>query len=106
MKVLLDECVPAPLARSLDGHDCVTVQLAGWVGIKNGDLLLCAERAKFDVFITADKNLRYQQKLTDRTLAIIELLPDGLRRLRMATAAIMAGMVAIAPGDYRFVDVS
>jgi predicted nuclease of predicted toxin-antitoxin system len=105
MKVLLDECVPAPLARLLTGHDCTTVQLAGWTGIKNGQLLQHAEQAKFDVFITADKNLRYQQQLTGRALAILELSTNDLRRLRAATSAIAEALVGIHSDDYRLVEV-
>jgi predicted nuclease of predicted toxin-antitoxin system len=105
MKVLIDECVPAPLARLLTGHDCATVQFAGWTGIKNGQLLQKAELAKFDVFITADKNLRDQQQLTGRSLAILELSTNDLRRLRAAAAAIAKALVGIHPGDYRLVEV-
>jgi len=72
MRVLLDECVPRPLSKLLTEHQVVTVQQAGWAGIKNGDLLRQAE-GQFDVFVTADKNLRYQQMLKDRKIGIIEL---------------------------------
>ncbi len=60
MKVLLDECAPKYLKRVLTGHDVQTVQEIGWSGFENGDLLALAQ-TQFDVFITADKNLRYQQ---------------------------------------------
>jgi hypothetical protein len=60
MKILLDECVPAPIQRLLSTHVCITVQAKGWAGIKNGDLLRRAE-VEFDLFITSDQNIRYQQ---------------------------------------------
>jgi hypothetical protein len=63
MRILLDECVPWPMHKLLSGHACSTVQELGWGGIKNGDLLQRAE-GEFDVFITSDQNLRYQQNLT------------------------------------------
>ncbi|MBA4149736.1 MAG: DUF5615 family PIN-like protein [Verrucomicrobia bacterium] len=73
MKVLLDECVPRPIRTLLPSHEVSTVQQAGWGRISNGDLLLRAEE-RFEVFITSDKNLRYQQKLSSRRIGIIELL--------------------------------
>ena len=69
MKILLDECVPAQVRNALTGHDVTTVQLLGWTGIQNGVLLTAAKNAGFDLFILADKNLRYQQNLTGRKLA-------------------------------------
>ena len=69
MRILLDECVPWPMHRLLTGHACSTVQDLGWGGIKNGDLLQRAE-GEFDLFITSDQNLRYQQNLTGRRIAI------------------------------------
>jgi predicted nuclease of predicted toxin-antitoxin system len=60
MRILLDECVPGPMRKLLGGQSCSTVQELGWGGIKNGDLLQRAE-GEFDLFITSDQNLRYQQ---------------------------------------------
>jgi hypothetical protein len=62
MRVLLDECVPCPLRKLLPDHQVQTVQDAGWEGKHNGELLLLAQ-TRLDAFVTADKNLRYQQKL-------------------------------------------
>lgn len=63
MKILLDECTPRILKRRLSGFEVATVQEMNWAGIKNGELLALAED-QFDVFITTDRNLRYQQKLS------------------------------------------
>jgi len=71
MKILLDECVPWPMHRILKRHSCTGVQAQGWSGIRNGDLLQRAE-AEFELFITADQNIRYQQNLAGRRIAIIE----------------------------------
>ena len=65
MKILLDECVPSPLRKILGGHDWRTAQQMGWKNIRNGELLNLAE-GEFDVFITADQGVRYQQNLTGR----------------------------------------
>jgi len=72
MKILLDECVPWPMHRLLTGHDCTTAQKRGWGGISNGDLLQLAE-TEFDLFVTSDQNIRYQQNLAHRAIAILEL---------------------------------
>ena len=73
MKVLLDECVPRRLKRELLGHELLTGTEHGWSGIKNGNLLALAE-AEFDVFLTVDQNLKYQQNLTAFRIAIILLV--------------------------------
>lgn len=72
MRVLLDECAPRKLKAFLTvrGHDCRTVQEAGWSGIENGELLALAEPS-FDVLISIDKGLQYQQNLTGRRIAIV-----------------------------------
>ena len=72
MKILLDECTPRLLKRLLSGFEISTVQEMGWTGVTNGALLRQAED-QFDVFITTDKNLRYQQNLTGKQLAIVQL---------------------------------
>lgn len=72
MRVLLDECIDRRLAKDIEGHDVVTVPQAGWAGIKNGDLLRLAQ-AQFDVFVTADRNLSFQQHLPHFTIAVIVL---------------------------------
>lgn len=63
MRVLLDEQLPRHLARDIVGHDVSTVQQCGWAGFKNGDLLRVAADAGFEVFVTADRNLQFQQNL-------------------------------------------
>jgi hypothetical protein len=104
MKVLLDECVPWPLHRLLIGHECKSAQQSGWGGLKNGDLLGRAE-GHFDVFITADKNLRYQQNLATRNLPIVELSTNDLRRIQVAIPLIIAALSSIRPGDYRTIQI-
>jgi hypothetical protein len=72
MKILLDECVPWPMHKLFAAHDCTTAKKRGWGGIQNGELLRLAQ-GKFDLFITADQNIRYQQNLAGRRIAILEL---------------------------------
>jgi Domain of unknown function (DUF5615) len=72
MRVLLDECVPRALAKERAGHDVRTVSEAGWAGAKNGELLPLAA-GLFDVLLTVDRNLEYQQSFTGVRLAVIVL---------------------------------
>ena len=73
MKILLDECVPRKLAKEFEDHTVETVRSMGWRGIKNGALLQKVTQAKFEAFITVDKNLQYQQKIVDLPFAVILL---------------------------------
>ena len=72
MRLLLDESVPRRLRRALPSHEVMTVVEMGWGGIKNGDLLALAA-SRFDAFITVDKNLPYQQNLSNLALAVVVL---------------------------------
>ncbi len=71
MKVLLDECVPRKFKDSLSGHDCSTVPEEGFAGKKNGELLTLAESAGFQVFLTLDRGIEYQQNLHPRTITVV-----------------------------------
>jgi hypothetical protein len=74
VRILFDEDAPRPLRRHLVGHEIITVQEVGWAGIKNGELLrLTAENAS-DVLLTFDQNLRYQQNLAQRPLALVVII--------------------------------
>ena len=73
MNILLDESVPRLVKKRLTEFSITTVQEMGWSGMKNGDLLAVAEENQFDVFITADKHLQYQQNLSKSQLSFIVL---------------------------------
>jgi alkanesulfonate monooxygenase SsuD/methylene tetrahydromethanopterin reductase-like flavin-dependent oxidoreductase (luciferase family) len=100
MRVLLDECVPVQVARALAGHEVTTVQRMGWRGRENGDVLAAAEQAGFDLFVIADKNLRYQQSLAGRRIAILELWTNHRPTLEKHFARIRAAAEAVSRGDY------
>ncbi|MDP1581394.1 MAG: hypothetical protein Q8M02_14065 [Candidatus Didemnitutus sp.] len=104
MKILLDECVPWPVHRLLEGHDCTTAQRQGWGGLKNGDLLARAE-VEFDLFITSDQGIRYQQSLTGRKIAILELSTNDWRRIKAATALIQGVVSTLPAGEYRRLEI-
>jgi hypothetical protein len=101
VKILLDECVPAQVRNALLGHDVATVQQQGWTGIKNGDLLALAESAGFELFILADKNLRYQQNLRGRRLAILELWTNHRPTLERHFLLIRSAAESMTPSEYR-----
>lgn len=77
-RILLDECLPRDLKKSLGGHDTRTVPEAGWASKENGELLALAA-TEFDVFVTVDRNLTFQQNLTSLTIAVIVLVARGNR---------------------------
>lgn len=77
MRVLLDEQLPRQLARELTDHEVHTVQQRGWAGLKNGELLRNAAEAGFEVFVTADQNLEFQQNLSDSELFVLVLVAQS-----------------------------
>ena len=99
MRILLDECLPRRLKNDLRRHDCRTVPEMGWAGRSNGDLLALAEPL-FDVFLTMDANLHYQQNLLVRRLAIVVLRARSNRYADLAPLApsIDSAIEAIEPG--------
>jgi len=100
MKVLLDECVPLQVRNALVGHDVSTTQKMGWGGKSNGELLDTAEKSGFEVFIVADKNLRYQQNLSGRRIAILELWTNHRPTLEKSFVHIQKAVEKLKPGDY------
>ena len=99
-RVLLDHCVPRPLAALLFGVTIATAKQMGWTQLKNGELLAIAESAGFDVLITSDKNLRYQQNLATRRIAIIEMPTNRLSQLPRYAPQVNSLLATIAPGTY------
>jgi predicted nuclease of predicted toxin-antitoxin system len=73
LKILIDQNVSARLARLLTGHTATHASAKGWAELTNGDLLTAAEADGFEIFLTADKNIRYQQNLTGRRIALVVL---------------------------------
>jgi len=100
MLVLFDHSVPAPLVRYLTGHIVTEARTRGWDTLSNGDLLAEAERGRFDVFITADKNIQYQQNLSGRKIAVVVLSTPQWPLVRLHTEKIAAAVNEAAPGDY------
>lgn len=104
MRILFDHNVPLPLRRLLPGHDIVAAAERGWGELTNGRLLATAEQEKFDVFITADRNLVFQQNLSTRTLGIVVLSTQQLASLTDGLQAISDAIEHVAPGQCVQVD--
>ncbi len=100
MKVFFDECVPRPLRGLLPSHEIKTAQEMGWGRLRNGELLRRAEEAAFDVFITSDQNLRYQQNLTGRRIALLILSTNYWPTLRDQKGKIHSALALLQPGQY------
>lgn len=71
MRLLLDECLPRKLKNNFPGHECQTVPEEGWAGKKNGELLSLAEAAGFEVFLTIDRRIEFEQNLKMRRIALV-----------------------------------
>ena len=101
MKILFDQGTPVPLREYLPGHDIDTALELGWSELSNGELLDAAERDGFEVLITTDQNLKNQQNLAERKLAIIVLLSTSWPRIRSRVEDIQTVVETIALGDYK-----
>lgn len=99
MRILIDECVPRPIKRFLTGHDAFTVQQLGYSSYTNGELLALAE-GEFDLFITSDQNLSYQQNLAGRTLAILMLSTNDWDIIKVSEDSIPAAVNRILPAEF------
>jgi predicted nuclease of predicted toxin-antitoxin system len=104
MKVLVDECVPLKLARLLSGHQFSTVQARGWGSYKNGRLLTLAE-TEFDIFLTCDRNLTYQQNLRGRKIAILALSTNHWPTLKSNFTLVQTALDKITPGEFVRVEI-
>jgi predicted nuclease of predicted toxin-antitoxin system len=98
--VLLDECLPQRLGRELTGHEVRTVQQVGWAGVSNGELLRRAA-ADFDVFVTVDRNLTFQQSLSNLEVAVVVLVAvsNDIDALRPLMPRVMQALVTLRKGE-------
>jgi hypothetical protein len=106
MRIILDESVPQKLRLLIEGdHAVVTTWFQGWSGLANGALLNAAEEAGFELFITADQEIRYQQDLKGRKIALVVLSSNNWESVRAHVAAIMVAIKAATPGSYTEVEI-
>ena len=100
MRVLFDQGTPAPLRHALAGHSVETAFELGWGTLQNGALIAAAESRGFDVLVTTDKNLKHQQNLAARRLAVVVLSTTSWPRIRGATVKVLEAVSSAAPGSY------
>ena len=103
MKIIFDENVPLPLRQFFSAHEVTTVQAEGWAGVENGAILDRVYRA-FDVLLLADKNLRYQQNLSQRIVALVELPTNRWPALQALAPKIVQAVESALPGSYTVVE--
>ena len=100
MRILFDQGVPAPLRDSLRNHEISTAYECGWSTLNNGDLLDAADGARFDILITTDKNLRHQQNLAGRRIAIVVLPSASWPRIQRDLSMIGRAVEQASEGSY------
>ena len=105
MLILFDKGTPAPLRYSLEGHIVIEASERGWDRSGNGELLAAAESAGFEVLVTTDKNMRFQQNLPDRKIAFVVSGNSQWPVLRRYVERVVAAVNAATPGSYAEVDI-
>lgn len=100
MRILFDQGTPVPLKGFLSAHEIVTAHERGWGTLQNGDLLRTAEAAGFEVIITTDQNLRYQQNLAERRLAIVVLRTTSWPVIRLHAPLVTDAVSRAFVGSY------
>ena len=100
MLILFDHVTPRGIARFLAGHTVTRAKDRGWDTLSNGDLLAEAERAGFDVFLTGDKNIQYQQNLAGRRIAVVVLSTPQWPLVKLHIEKIEAAVNSATPGSY------
>ena len=100
MRILFDQGTPAPLRHALANHSVETAYERHWSSLKNGELIAAAQAAGFDIFVTTDKNLRYQQNLSVRGIAILVLPTTSWPRLQRALPQVVLAIDTVSVGAY------
>lgn len=105
MKVLIDECLPHNLRLHLPRHEAITAVYAGFGGLKNGALLRAAEAAGFDVVVTGDLGMQYQQNVSNRKLAVISLSAQSWQIIKNHLGTIANAVDSVTAGTFARVEI-
>ncbi len=105
MRILFDNGTPRGLARFLSGHAVEEARARGWEELANGELIEAAEQVGFEVLLTTDKNIRYQQNLNARKIALVVLEHSQWPMVKLVAEAIVAAVNAAQPGSYAEIEV-
>jgi hypothetical protein len=106
MKILFDQATPVPIRPYLQGHLVRTAAQQNWSKLRNGDLLNAAEESGFDLLLTTDRNMGYQQNLSGRKIAIVVLDLQQWPKLRPHIQMVIDAVNAATPGSYAEVNIS
>ena len=101
MKILFDQGTPVPLRQHLTDHSVDTASERGWSDLDNGDLIVKAEQEGYQVFVTTDQSMRYQQNLAVGRLAIVVLLSTAWPNIRHRIEEIRTALIEIQPGELK-----
>ncbi len=101
MRILFDECVPRPLRIDLSQHEIRTIREQGWAGKQNGELLALMSGAGFEVLLTADQNLRFQQNMSKFNVAVVTMIAvsNRLEDLQQLISLVEVALQSIQPGQ-------
>ena len=105
MRVLFDQGNPDPLRASLIAHNVSTAYEKGWSNLRNGDLLIAAERGGYEVLVSTDTSLKYQQNLSARRRGIVVLLTTSWPRIQLAIPFVFSAVDAAVPGSYTEIEI-
>jgi hypothetical protein len=105
VRVLFDQGTPVPLRHALSSHTVATAYELGWATLKNGELLRLAEEQGFEVLVTTDTNLRYQQNLTERRIAVVVLSTTSWPRIRVVAERVAAVVDSAVTGSFTEVSI-
>ena len=105
MRILFDQGTPVAIRRFLIGHSVRTTRQEGWAALTNGRLLRAAEEAGFEVLLTTDNSLAYQQNLRGRKIAIVVLSRNRWRTVQRMIPKIVVTVNAAAPGSYAIIEI-
>jgi hypothetical protein len=105
VRILFDQATPVPIRPYLAGHTVSTAFRQGWDKLRNGELLAAAEQSGFDLFLTTDKNMRYQQNLAERKIAILVLGQQQWPHVRPHIQRVVDAVNAAKPGSFAEVDI-
>ncbi len=105
MRILFDQGAPFPISSYLTGHTVGISADLGWDRLRNGELLTAAEQAGYELLLTTDKNLRYQQNLTDRKISIVVITHAQWPALQKHVQRVVEAVNAATPGSYVEVDI-
>jgi hypothetical protein len=105
MKILFDNGAPNPMARSLIGHEVTFARKIGWHELENGELIQRAEEAGYEILLSTDKNIRYQQNLQGRRIALVVLSQQQWPVVRQHLDRIAIAVNSALPGSYTEVEI-